>query len=109
MLRCYSSQPRVAQRHYASLRMVCTGQLSQTSNLERLSPRSAVVPVHPVHGTEETRIVLLNAGTGGRTEFAQESAILFVRQFAASDNDIDSITPGITVLHMEHQVQLPVD
>jgi hypothetical protein len=89
--------------------VVGTGQLSQTSNLKRLSPRSAVFPVHPVHGTEEARIVLLNAGTGGRTKFAQESVILFVRQFAASDDDIDSITPGITMLHMEHQVQLPVD
>ena len=89
--------------------MVGTGQLSQTSNFERLPPRSAVVPVHPVHGTEETRIVLLDTGTGGRTEFAQKSAVLFVRQFAASDDDIDSITPGITMLHMEHQVQLPVD
>jgi len=48
-------------------------------NLERLPSRSAVVSIHPVHGTEEARIVLLDTGTGGRTELTQESTVLFVR------------------------------
>jgi hypothetical protein len=89
--------------------VVGAGYLGQTSDLERLSSRSAVVSVHPVHGTEEARIVLLDTSAGGRTKLAQEGAILFMRQFAASDNNVDSVAPGIAVLHMEHQVQLPVD
>jgi hypothetical protein len=89
--------------------VVGASYLRQTSNLERLSSWSAVVSVHPVHGTEEARIVLLDTSAGGRTNLAQEGAILFMRQFAASDNNVNSVAPGIAVLHVEHQVQLPVD
>jgi hypothetical protein len=58
---------------------------------------------------EEAGIVLLDASARGRTKFAKEGAILFMRQFAASNKNVDSVAPGIAVLHMEHQMQLPVD
>jgi hypothetical protein len=32
-----------------------------------------------------------------------------MRQFAASDNNVNSIAPSIAMLHMEHQMQLPVN